>query len=466
MSIRRKKATYDWVIILCLVLLSISGVFMIYASEFTEEIPQSIFSLSSNSGKQLLWLAASFAVFLISLFIDTRFWRTFAYPIYFLAIALLVAVLLFGTTIKGATSWFTFGGFSFQPSEYAKFATAIALASYLSYFKTKLKELQSRFIAIGIFILPIILILLQPDAGSAIVFLSFFLVLFRAGLNPLWYIVVAAIMTLVILSLLFNAEVVIYAMLMLAIAALSWSINNRLPWIFSAVLVGVVSIVLFLETYWLIGLGLLLAFLMVLSVFQFQERRESMVAITWPALIIFGLFSFGSEYAFEHFLSPHQQDRINVWLKPQECDPRGSLYNVLQSKMAIGSGGLEGKGYLKGTMTQFNYVPEQSTDFIFCTIGEEFGFLGSFLIIVLFFVLILRITIIAERMRTPFEQHYAYGIAGILFVHVLINVGMTMGLVPIIGIPLPFVSYGGSSLLMFSLMMGVLLKFHRERLSY
>lgn len=466
MSIRRKKATYDWTIIFCLILLTAAGVFMIYASEYTEDVEKSIFSLSTNSGKQIIWAGASLVLFLLTFIIDTRFWRTFAYPLYFLGIALLVAVLIFGTTIKGATSWFTFGGFSFQPSEYAKFATALALAGYLSYFKAKLKKLQSRVIAIGIFMLPVALILLQPDAGSALVFLAFFLVLFRAGLNPLWYIIVAFIATLIILSLLFNSEVVIYSIILLGIAILSWNIANRLPWVFSGVLVGVVSIILLLESHWLIGLGLLTAYLLVLSIIQFQARRERLVVILWPAILFFSMFSFGSEYAFENFLSPHQQDRINVWLKPHECDPRGSLYNVLQSKMAIGSGGVEGKGYLKGTMTQFNYVPEQSTDFIFCTIGEEFGFIGSFLIILVYFLLILRITVIAERMRTPFEQHYAYGIAGILFVHVLINIGMTMGLVPIIGIPLPFVSYGGSSLLIFSLMMGVLLKFYRERLSY
>lgn len=439
---------------------------MIYASEYTEEGRQSFFSLSGSTGKQLIWTGLSIFVFIITLFIDTRFWRTFAYPLYFFGIILLILVLIFGTNIKGATAWFSFGGFSFQPSEYAKFATALALAGYLSFFKTKLKDLQSRVTAVGIIILPVLLILLQPDAGSALVFLSFFLVLFRAGMNPLWYIVVAAISLLIIFSLLFDSIAVIYTIIFFAIGLMSWTISNRLPWVFLGILVAVISIILFLEAYWWIGLSMLTIYLLVLSYFQFQSRRESLVVITWPTILLFSLVSYGSEYAFEHFLSPHQQDRINVWLKPQECDPRGSLYNVLQSKMAIGSGGFEGKGYLEGTMTQYNYVPEQSTDFIFCTIGEELGFLGSSFVILLFFVLIMRITIIAEKMRSPFEQHYAYGIAGIVFVHVLINIGMTMGLVPIIGIPLPFVSYGGSSLLIFSLMMGVLLKFHRERLSY
>jgi len=460
-----KKRThgYDVISIILLIALLLSGWLMIYASEFTYEEPYSPFSLSTSAGKQLLWVAFSVGLFLIVQLMDARFWRTFAYPLYFLGIALLLLVLVFGSTIKGATSWFTLGGFSFQPSEYMKFATALALAAYLSYFKTKLNQLNSRALAISIFLLPVGLILVQPDAGSALVFLSFFLVLFREGLNPLWYIIVAVIAALIIFSLVFDSSQVLLFLGISTILVLTYPLNNRLPWIFSGLLISVISVILFIEAYDYYAYLLLVLYLLVLSVILLRDRRAQWTIIMWPALALMSIVSVGTDFAFHHFLEAHQQDRINVWLKPEECDPRGSLYNVLQSKMAIGSGGLAGKGYLKGTMTQFNYVPEQSTDFIFCTIGEEWGFLGSVGIIMLFFGLILRITIIAERSRASFDRHYAYGIAGILFIHVMINLGMTMGLVPIIGIPLPFISYGGSSLLIFSLMMAVLLKIDRER---
>jgi rod shape determining protein RodA len=193
------------------------------------------------------------------------------------------------------------------------------------------------------------------------------------------------------------------------------------------------------------------------------KKKERMVILLIVGLILSADVAYISNYVFNNFLKPHQQERINVWLNPDKCDPRGSLYNVLQSKMAIGSGGLQGKGFLEGTMTKLNYVPEQATDFIFCTVGEEQGFIGSLSIILLFFLLLYRITIIAERQRSSFSRHYAYGVAGIIFVHVFINIGMTMGLMPIIGIPLPFISYGGSSLLGFTLLIGVLLKLDAHR---
>jgi rod shape determining protein RodA len=463
MSLKKRTQSYDYLTLSLLLALLVLGWLMIYASEYTIDEAYSPFSLATNAGKQLLWVGLSAFVFFLVQIMDARFWRTFAYPLYFLGLLLLVLVLIFGSEIKGATSWFTFGGFSFQPSEYMKFATALALAAYLSYFKTNLNEASSRWVAIGIFSLPVLLILLQPDAGSALVFLSFFLVLFREGLNPLWYLLVAVLAALVIFSLIFESNVVITFLGISGIALLTFAIRNRLPWIFSGLLVAVITVILMIESFYLYGFLLMGLYLLLLSVILLRDRKEQWPSILWPAMIVMSLISFGTDFAFNHFLEAHQQDRINVWLKPEECDPRGSLYNVLQSKMAIGSGGFSGKGYLKGTMTQFNYVPEQSTDFIFCTIGEEWGFLGSTLIILLFFGLILRITIIAERARAPFDRHYAYALAGILFVHVMINLGMTMGLVPIIGIPLPFISYGGSSLLIFSLMMAVLLKMDRER---
>ena len=400
----------------------------------------------------------------MTLFVDWKFWSTFAYPIYALTILLLVLVLVFGTTIKGSTSWFSFFGFSLQPAELAKLGTCLALASYLSYYKTSLKRLKSQLVSFGLLLLPAVLILLQPDAGSALVFTSFMILFFRNGLSPLLYIIAAVLITLFVCSLIFYPLQVITVLLLVGSAILIYNINSSrrywlLTWLFLVAAV-VFLISRDLTTYALTGAGLLLV---VAAGKQYLGRQERQVVVLVSAIVICAGFSLFARFGFENFLEPHQQDRINVWLRPDQCDPQGSLYNVLQSKVAIGSGGFSGKGYLKGTMTNLNYVPEQSTDFIFSTVGEEQGFLGSAGIIILYTLLLLRILTIAERMRAPFARHYAYGVAGILFFHFFINIGMTMGLVPIIGIPLPFISYGGSSLLGFTLMVGILLKMDSSR---
>ncbi len=445
---------------------------MIYAVDSSDDNVQSLGDFfGTAAGKQLIWVGISAAVMLVVYFIDWRFWRAFAYPIYVFALLLLVGVLFFGTTVKGATSWFYFAGFSFQPSEFAKFATCLALANYLSGYNADVRQTRSLFIVAGLCLAPMGLILLQPDAGSALVFLSFLVVLYRQGLSPTIFIVGGLFILLEMAALYFDVPEAIFAIL-LSIGSLVLFEKFKQPyWLLAGLIVASVTLVmafsfnqpdapqvkilLLINAIILAGLGLL--FLV--------RKKQTLVFSTLLALTVAGGLAYSTSYVFNQVLQPHQQDRINVWLRPDKSDPRGSLYNVNQSKMAIGSGRLLGKGYLQGNMTRLNYVPEQSTDFIFCTIGEEQGFVGSFGVIIFFLLLLMRLVSIAERQRASFSRYYAYGVAGIIFVHFFINVGMTMGLAPIIGIPLPFISKGGSSLLGFSLMLAVLLKLDSHRYS-
>ncbi len=421
--------------------------------------------LRTPAGKQTIWIGISFIVFWFIILIDYKFWQTFAYPIYFISLGLLVAVLFFGITIKGATSWFSFGGFSFQPSEVAKFGTCLAMSSYLSSFSTQLKNLQSQLLAALLFLGPMLLILLQPDAGSALVFISFLIVLYRAGLSGAYYLVGFFTIAVLLVSLVTRPVFVILFLIWGAILMMAASTKEkRNYWLLSAFTLGVIAFIAtrfgFIRETFFASAGLLLVFGIYLLALGNQTR---LLGGLTAALVLGGGLSVLANYAFNNVLQPHQQDRINVWLRPDQCDPQGALYNVLQSKMAIGSGGWKGKGFLNGTMTKLNYVPEQSTDFIFCTVGEEQGFIGSFAVIALFLLLLVRLTIIAERQRFSFSRYYAYCVAGIIFVHFFINIGMTMGLMPIIGIPLPFISKGGSSLLGFSIMIAVLLKLDSSR---
>ncbi len=434
----------------------------IYAVDFAEA--QQLPFLQSLAGKQAIWIGISLMAFFLIQVIDWKFWRTFAYPIYGLAIFLLLAVLIFGVVIKGAKSWFSVAGFTFQPSEFAKFATCLAIAYFLSSYRVDLRNLRTQGIVAALFILPMLLILLQPDAGSALVFLSFFILLYREGLNPAYYIVGFLLALVFILSLKYSFQLTVLVLLLMGLFLQAYTLNDRRNlWLGSALALSVAGIYLASQGLWkevlLGGAGVVAALCVVL----WKNRQSRLVGLITVGTLLGTGLSYLSQYAFFHFLEPHQQDRINVWLRPEVCDPRGALYNVLQSKMAISSGGFFGKGFTEGTLTKLNYVPEQSTDFIFTTIGEEQGFIGSVLVIGLFLALMLQITVIAERQRSNFARIYGYGVVGILFVHFFINLGMTMGLMPIIGIPLPFISKGGSSLLGFSVMIAVLLKFDSHR---
>lgn len=463
-SRNKEFAKVDWITLATFTSLVVIGWMMIYASGYSELSESTTPFFRSNAGKQLIAIIISAFLFMLVFITDFKFWSTLSYPIYLLGLLLLVGVLFFGQKIKGSTSWFNLGGFSFQPSEFAKFGTMLAMSAYLSYFKTNLKQFKSRMIAMALFVVPIGLIMLQPDAGSAITFGSFFILLFREGFNPVWYIIGLALLALFILALKFDPLYVIAYMLAMGSTVIYTQLrkNNQ------QLLIVLASWGLIMASYWakipIMGvLGLLGAGLAFFIYQGYQQRLQRLLIILVPSILAGAAFTKVSQYTVDNFLKAHQRERINVWLRPEMCDPRGNLYHVLQSKLAISSGNFSGKGFLEGTLTKLNYVPEQSTDFIFSTIGEEQGFLGIIAIIGLFVLLMFRAIAIGERARNTFTRVYAYGFLGFILVHFFINIGMTMGLVPIMGIPLPFISYGGSSCMVFSLMTAVLLRLDSSR---
>lgn len=446
---------FDWISFAIVVSLIIIGLMMVYAAGYQPDSQVPLFT--SQAGKQALFVMVGLTIFACSQLIDWKFWSGFAYPFYFFTILLLVLVLVIGSTIKGSTSWFQIGGFSFQPSELAKVGTIMALASFLSHHRTRVSDTRDLIMASGIILLPASLVLLQGDAGSALVFLSIFLVLFREGM-ALWIPVLFLILaSLFVLTLKYNVLVVVPLLLFAGGIFLLTNLRYKQTHLLVSALLIVIAVVCAFLKLPEVVIGISIVFMLYATVENLISKQiRQVVLLSIGVALLFG-FAYTSSYLFNNVLEPHQQDRINVWLNPDDCDPRGSLYNILQSKIAIGSGGFTGKGYLKGSMTKLNYVPEQSTDFIYSIIGEEHGFIGSIAVIALFLILMLRMTDIGERARVPFIRHYAYGAVGIVFTHFIVNIGMTMGLMPVIGIPLPFISSGGSSMIGFSLMIGILL---------
>ncbi len=459
----------DWVAFSLYLSLALVGWLMIYTVGYGSGYSESRFDFlfKTSVGKQSFFLFFSLVIMFLVFVMEWKFWRTFAFPIYGFCMFLLLLVLVFGTSIKGATSWFSLpGGFTLQPSEFAKFGTCIGLASYLSTYSTDLRKLNAQFIALGIITLPVSLILLQPDAGSALVFFSFFIILFRQGLPAAPYVIGIVLFGLFVCTLIFSASITLLIFLLLLILLLVYNLAFvELYHLLTFLLISILLVLALFEGYVFGSLIFASVCLIGLSIYHWLNRQPEL-GINAALSSIIGIAFVGSiNYAFYNILKPHQQDRLNVWLNPDKCDPQGSLYNVLQSKLAIGSGGVAGKGFLQGTLTKLNYVPEQSTDFIFCTIGEEQGLIGSTAIILLFAIFILRLITMAERQKSDFSRIYIYGLAGLIFMHFFVNIGMTMGLVPIIGIPLPFISYGGSSMLGFSLMVAIALKMDSNRYS-
>lgn len=457
MSIRKDRILYDWVTIGIYISLLCIGWMAYYAVTYTQNEGRDFFDLSTPITKQTVFTVTALLVFITVTFIDWKFWQNFAYIFYGAGLVLLILVLIFGSEIKGAKAWFSFGGFSFQPAEIAKLGTALALSAYLSNFKTDLKVRQYQLVAIGLILVPVFLILLQPDAGSALTFFSFFLLLFVAGLNEIYFLIGAVLIATFILSIVFPMEYFELGLLII-IPIIAWYFSKRFPlsWVVLVLsLAAVVVSFLYLSYWYWIGIGVLGSLVFLILLWRSRQERLSLALLS--SMILLTGFSLMTTQLFLS-LDKHQQERINVWLKPSECDPRGTLYNILQSKVAIGSGGFWGKGFLKGNMTKLRFVPEQSTDFIFSTIGEEHGFIGSVLVVTLFTILMLRIMRTAESISTKFISYYSMGLAGLLLVHVLVNIGMTIGLMPIIGIPLPFISKGGSSLIGFSLMLGIYIR--------
>lgn len=409
-------ANIDWVTVLLYLALIFSGWLSIFAASSTDEVA-SIFDISQSYGKQMMWIGLAFILIILIMAVDAKFFSAFAFIIYAILLLVLVFVLIFGKTVAGSTSWFEVGNFAMQPAEFAKFATALALAKYLSMLNIDLGKLRTKVIAAVIALLPSLLILLQNDTGSAIVYVAFVLVLFREGLSGIFIILGGAMVALFVLTLKFGEY---------------------------SILVALTSIALFL-------------------LFFFKKIRKN-----YPTLIAFFVFSvlfvLSVNFAFEKVLEPHQKKRINVMLGIEE-DKQGAGYNVNQSKIAIGSGGFSGKGFRQGMLTRYNFVPEQTTDFIFCTVGEEWGFVGATVVIALFVALLLRLIKLAERQRSKFSRIYGYGVASILFFHFAINIGMTIGLAPVVGIPLPFFSYGGSSLWGFTILLFIFIKQDANRVN-
>jgi len=461
----------DKISILLFLAMVIMGWFNIYAAVYNEE-HKYIFDLSQRYGKQFIWILAAILMAVFVVIIDTRFYLFFAWFIYALLIFLLILVLVIGKEVNGARSWFEFGPVSLQPSEFAKFATALALAGYLTNHKQELARLKIMIPAIAIILLPALLTAIQPDMGTTIVFFSFFIVLFREGMSP--YIFVSGLLMLVLffLTLIIDNLYLEVALVILAFL-LTWFATKKMKLCLTGLGIFIlISGILFLADHFVfksLGNELIILISLVLSGITFSYHIYSRKA--FGVLVIY-LFLLGSvlyinmvDFAFNNILKPHQRERVEIMLG-FKSDPHGTGYNLNQSLISIGSGGFSGKGYLQGTQTKFKFVPAQSTDFIFCTVGEEWGFLGSCAVVGLYLFFLLRLLLLAERQRSTFSRIYGYGVLSIFFIHFFINIGMATGLVPVIGIPLPFFSYGGSSLWGFTILLFIFLRLDATRAEY
>ena len=405
----------DWITIILYLILCVIGWFNIHAAVFDPEHP-SIWDMTTNYGKQFTFIISALVLGTVILLLDGKFFNTFAPVFYGVTLVLLILVLVVGRNVGGNQAWIPIGSFRLQPSEFAKFASCLLLARYLSSTNVKVQDLKTQLMVGAILLTPMALIMLQPDTGSAITFSSLIFVLYREGLS---------------------GYVLVFGALSIALFILALIINK----------------------FYLVGIVLVIGGLLL---YQYRKKRKMLPGLI-GGLVFSILFIFCVDYAYTNILQSHQRNRIDVILGKIN-DPRGQGYNLNQSKIAIGSGQIWGKGYLQGTQTKYDFVPEQSTDFIFCTVGEEWGFVGSSVVVLIYLFLLLRIIHIAERQRSSFSRIYGYSVASIIFFHFFVNIGMTVGLVPVIGIPLPFISYGGSSLWSFTILLFILLKLDSHRM--
>ena len=404
----------DWVLVGLFLVMVLFGWMNIYAAVFNDE-HKSILDFSQNYGKQSIWIVCAFFIALMVLVVDGKFYAAFSYAIYGAMILLLLSTFAFARDVKGSYGWIDIGAYKLQPAEFAKFATNMALAKYLSTLDIRMKDFRTKIVSAIIIGIPAVIILLQNDTGSALVFGAFILVLYREGLSG----------NILLLGLISGALFVLALLLTKTVLF---------------IVIGIISM---------------------LFVFLVRRNRKNLLIIATGALVAIAIV-LSVDYFYNHVLQEHQRTRIDVLLG-KEVDLKGAGYNVNQSKIAIGSGGFFGKGFLHGTQTKYDFVPEQSTDFIFCTVGEEWGFLGSLVVLGLFVAMLARIIYVAERQRSAYTRIYGYGVACILFVHLMINVGMTIGLAPVIGIPLPFFSYGGSSLWSFTILLFIFIRLDAYR---
>ena len=464
-------------------IMAIAGVLSIYAASYDYD-HASIFSGTEFSGKQIRWFGISLVAALLLLLIDVRFYETYAFVIYVCVIILLIVTIFIAPDTKGSRSWLVFGPMSLQPAEFAKTATALALAKLFSGYNFRLNSSRNNYFkALTIIILPMILIVLQKETGSALVFASLFFVLYREGMSGLVLSLAAGAIVVFVIAVKYSEQVMmgipmgqcIVFILLLLFALLMMMIYCRDVLATRNLVFGYIGTTAIAVALWYFGIELNghIFFLSVIGLtvlyllFVGLRIKSRGVYVTMGTLLAGVVFLFSVDAAFGK-LMPHQQMRIKVTLGMEE-NLRGAGYNVNQSKIAIGSGGLTGKGFLNGTQTKLKYVPEQHTDFIFCTIGEERGFVGSVVVLALFVALILKVISIAERQPSAFGRVYGYCVASYFIFHLGINIGMVIGLCPVIGIPLPFFSYGGSSLLGFTMLLFILLRFdsaRREQRSY
>ncbi len=417
---RRENITsqLDWITVILYFVIVILGWLNIYAAIYDASLDLSIFDNSLNSSRQLYFIGGSVVLITLVLVMDFRFYETFAYFIYGGVVMILIFVLLFGTEVAGSQSWFQLGPFRFQPSEFAKFATALAVAKMISTTGFRMDNLKNQLGLFALIGVPAVLIILQGDTGTAMVFSAFMLVFYREGMSPFLLILGVIMGFLFVVTLLVENQIYLY------------------------IAIGIIAVVAILLT---------------------KKRTFRKIALIVAGAVIVAGFITSVDYIISDILKPHQQNRIKALINP-EADPKGAGWNVIQSKIAIGSGGFSGKGFLEGTQTKYDFVPEQSTDFIFCTIGEEHGWIGSLILIGLFVGLLLRVIFLAERQKSRFARVYGYGLACILFFHFAVNIGMTIGLFPVVGIPLPFFSYGGSSLFAFTILLFIFLKLDAHRM--
>lgn len=406
----------DWLTVALYAAILIFGWLNIYAACY-DDAHTAIFDLQSEHGRQLIWIGISVVIALIVILLNPKILSSSAYVIYAFCMVLLIVTLFVARTTKGGQSWIDFGPFKFQPTEVAKFATALAMAKFISTPDIDMRQLRSKITAFAIVATPAALTLLQHDTGSALVFASFLLPMYREGMSP---------------------KILIFGLIAVVLFVTALLVNNMI----------------------IIGILVVIALLYLFVWLNKRTRKDYMNVLA--ALVVCTAFTLSVDLVFDNVLEPHQRERIYVLLGKSD-DMRGTGYNVYQSKIAIGSGGLTGKGFLKGTITKADFVPEQETDFIFCTVGEEWGFLGCTWLIALYLGLLLRIIRLAERQYYTFSRFYGYSVASILFMHFFINIGMTIGLIPVIGIPLPFFSYGGSSLMAFTIMLFVFLRQDQDR---
>lgn len=476
-SDRGIKKSVDWALVVTYLLLIIIGWVNIYASIHSDG-PASIFDYNFRSGKQFVWILTALGLAALILFVvNAQLWESASIPLYLGVLCLLVAVIFLGVEVKGSRSWFEFGPIRFQPAEVSKITTSLLLATLMSQVNFRITRFKDFLLTALILGIPMVVILAESETGSALVYVGFIFVMYREGFSGWWIFCIGMAALLFILTLTASpyVSILVLAGVLLLCNGLESNKIGVAFWIFSGVLLilcllpwifGKFSPESFVSKinplYILVGICVAAVLYLMIVGYRSRHRFLSMSAL---GLIAGMALVFSTEFIFNNILQDHQRKRIEVLLGMKE-DPAGVGYNVNQSMIAIGSGGLHGKGFLGGTQTTFGFVPEQSTDFIFCTVGEEWGFLGCFVVIALYVFLILRIISDAEKSRKAFTRIYGYCVASCIFMHLFINIGMTIGLMPVIGIPLPLLSYGGSSLWAFTILIFIFIALYRQEKKY